>query len=251
MASPLLAALRSSAPAGGASLDRCNYLDLRNYLLALHCLATVAGLALAALPAAAQQFQVWPSFRNTNGPSIEIETEDNVRCRYTQGSRPSFSVAGLSTNASSSAQASIGNASSSTTASQLGGGLMLTIPFGGSAVEGCERLTALQERRSKLALGSALLEQGLITQEQFQQLGASIARDLGIPAASSGSLALPTKPIYDPPPPVNLGPAGPSKPSGAKPFKPRFPPVDTGSGATVPAAAPAGAKNGGPRRPAR
>lgn len=194
-----------------------------------------------------------------NGPSIEIETEDNVRCRYTQGARPSFSVAGLSTNPSSSAQASIGNASTSTTASQLGGGLMLTIPFGGSAVEGCERLTALQERRSKLALGSALLEQGLITQEQFQQLGASIARDLGIPAASSGSLALPTKPVYVPPPPLNLGPAGPSKPSGAKPFKPRFPPVDTGSGtssgaapgAAVPATAPAGAKKGGLSSPVR
>jgi len=213
------------------------------------------GVALAALPAAAQQLQVWPGFRDTNGPSIEIETEDNVRCRYSQGSRPSFSVAGLSANPSSSAQANSGNASSSSaTASQLGGGLMLTIPFGGNAVEGCGRLSALQERRSKLALGAALLEQGLITQEQFQQLGASIARDLGIPDASSGSLALPTKPVYEPPPPVNLGPAGPSKPSGrpgATPFKPRFPPVDTGSGAAVPAAAPAGAKKGGLSRPAR
>jgi hypothetical protein len=216
----------------------------------------VLGVALAALPAAAQQLQVWPGFRDTNGPSIEIETEDNVRCRYSQGARPSFSVAGLSANPSSSAQANSGNASSSSaTASQLGGGLMLTIPFGGNAVEGCGRLAALQERRSKLALGTALLEQGLITQEQFQQLGASIARDLGIPAASSGSLALPTKPVYEPPPPVNIGPAGPSKPSGAKPFKPRFPPVDTGSGATpgaaVPAAAPTGAKQGGLSRPAR
>jgi hypothetical protein len=207
----------------------------------------VLGVALAALPAAAQQLQVWPGFRDTNGPSIEIETEDNVRCRYSQGARPSFSVAGLSANPSSSAQANSGNASSSSaTASQLGGGLMLTIPFGGNAVEGCGRLAALQERRSKLALGTALLEQGLITQEQFQQLGASIARDLGIPAASSGSLALPTKPVYEPPPPVNIGPAGPSKPSGAKPFKPRFPPVDTGSGA-----APTGAKQGGLSRPAR
>ena len=216
----------------------------------------VLGVALAAQPAAAQQLQVWPGFRDTNGPSIEIETEDNVRCRYSQGARPSFSVAGLSANPSSSAQANSGNASSSSaTASQLGGGLMLTIPFGGNAVEGCGRLAALQERRSKLALGAALLEQGLITQEQFQQLGASIARDLGIPAASSGSLALPTKPVYEPPPPVNIGPAGPSKPSGAKPFKPRFPPVDTGSGATtgatVPAAAPTGAKQGGLSRPAR
>ena len=226
--------------------------------LLLVCLAPsmAFAVALAAQPASAQQFQVWPSFRDSNGPSIEIETEDNVRCRYTQGARPSVSVAGLSANPSSSAQANSGNASSSSaTASQLGGGLMLTIPFGGNAVEGCGRLAALQERRSKLALGTALLEQGLITQEQFQQLGASIARDLGIPAASSGSLALPTKPVYEPPPPVNIGPAGPSKPSGAKPFKPRFPPVDTGSGATpgatVPAAAPTGAKQGGLSRPAR
>jgi len=179
--------------------------------------------------------------------------------RYSEGARPSFSVAGLSANPSSSAQANSGNASSSSaSASQLGGGLMLTIPFGGNAVEGCGRLAALQERRSKLALGAALLEQGLITQEQFQQLGASIARDLGIPAASSGSLTLPTKPVYEPPPPVNIGPSGPSKPSGAKPFQPRFPPVDTGSGtgsgtpgAPVPAPAPAGAKNGGRSRPAR
>ena len=230
--------------------------------LVVVCLASplVLGVALAALPAAAQQLQVWPGFRDTNGPSIEIETEDNVRCRYSEGARPSFSVAGLSANPSSSSQANSGNASSSSaSASQLGGGLMLTIPFGGNAVEGCGRLAALQERRSKLALGAALLEQGLITQEQFQQLGASIARDLGIPAASSGSLALPTKPVYEPPPPVNLGPAGPSKSSAAKPFKPRFPPVDTGSGtgsgaapgAAVPAPAPAGAKKGGLSRPAR
>ena len=175
------------------------------------CLASplALGVALAALPAAAQQLQVWPGFRDTNGPSIEIETEDNVRCRYSEGARPSFSVVGLSTNPSSSAQASSGEASSSASASQLGGGLMLTIPFGGNAVEGCGRLAALQERRSRLALGAALLEQGLISQGQFKQLGASIARDLGIPAASSGSLALPTKPVYEPPPPVNLGPAGP------------------------------------------
>jgi len=229
--------------------------------LVVVCLASplALGVALAAMPAAAQQLQVWPGFRDTNGPSIEIETEDNVRCRYSEGARPSFSVAGLSTNPSSSAQASSGEASSSASASQLGGGLMLTIPFGGNAVEGCGRLAALQERRSKLALGAALLEQGLITQDQFQQLGASIARDLGIPAASSGSLALPTKPVYEPPPPVNLGPAGPSKPSAAKPFKPRFPPVDTGSGtgsgtapgAAVPAPAPAGAKKGGLSRPVR
>lgn len=217
-------------------------------------------VALAALPAAAQQLQVWPSFRDSNGPSIEIETEDNVRCRYTQGARPSFSVAGLSTNPNSSVDVTVGNGNSnSAISSQLGGGVMLTIPFGGNAVEGCGRLAALQERRSKLALGSALLEQGLITQEQFQQLGASIARDLGIPAASPGSLALPAKPEYEPPPPVNLGPAGPRKPSGATPFKPRFPPVDTGRGtgsgaapgAAVPAAAPAGAKKGGLSKPAR
>ncbi|GDX76502.1 hypothetical protein LBMAG41_15780 [Cyanobium sp.] len=218
------------------------------------CCALVGLAVIAALDgpdAAAQQLQVWPGLRDTNGPTIEIETEDNVRCRYTQGARPSFSVAGLSTNPSTSTQ--ISNSSSFggiAQASQLGGGLLLSIPFGGNAVEGCGRLAALQERRSKLALGAALLEQGLITQEQFQQLGASIARDLGIPAASPGSLALPTKPVYKPPPPLNLGPAGPSKPSAAKPFKPRFPPVDTGSG-TGSGAAPAGAKKGGLSSPVR
>ncbi|MFZ0407039.1 MAG: hypothetical protein WAM11_02880, partial [Cyanobium sp.] len=83
---------------------------------------------MAVQPAAAQQLQVWPSFRDTNGPSIEIETEDNVRCRYTQGARPSFSVAGLSTNPNSSVDVTVGNGngnSNSASSSQLGGGLML------------------------------------------------------------------------------------------------------------------------------
>ena len=201
------------------------------------CLVPALGLTLAANPASAQQLQVWPGFRDTNGPTLEIETEDNVRCRYSQGARPSFSVAGLSANPSTSAQASSGNASSSAMVSQLGGGLLLTIPFGGSPVNSCGRLSVLQERRSKLALGAALLEQGLITQEQFQQLGASIARDLGIPAASSSDPA--PRPVYVPPPPFKTGPA-----TSATPFKPRFSPVDTGSGtASSPAAS--GGRPGG------
>ncbi len=222
------------------------------------CLVPALGLTLAANPASAQQLQVWPGFRDTNGPTLEIETEDNVRCRYSQGARPSFSVAGLSANPSTSAQASSGNSSSSAMVSQLGGGLMLTIPFGGSSVNGCGRLSALQERRSKLALGAALLDQGLITQEQFQQLGASIARDLGIPAASSAASSSEhaPRPVYEPPPPVRTGAASGgqagSRPSGAlpgrgpatsaTPFKPRFSPVDTGSGA----ASPPGASGGRP-----
>ena len=205
------------------------------------CLVPTLGLTLAADPASAQQLQVWPGFRDTNGPTIEIETEDNVRCRYSQGARPSFSVAGLSANPSTTAQASSGDANSSATASQLGGGLMLTIPFGGSSVNGCGRLSALQEQRSKLALGTALLEQGLITQEQFQQLGASIARDLGIPATRSGASSSDQapKPVYEPPPPLKTGAASAGQPgsgpaTSATPFKPRFPPVDTGSGAASP-----------------
>ena len=201
------------------------------------CLVPALGLTLAANPASAQQLQVWPGFRDTNGPTLEIETEDNVRCRYSQGARPSFSVAGLSANPSTSAQASSGNASSSAMVSQLGGGLLLTIPFGGSPVNSCGRLSVLQERRSKLALGAALLEQGLITQEQFQQLGASIARDLGIPAASSSDQA--PRPVYVPPPPFKTGPA-----TSATPFKPRFSPVDTGSGAASSPAASGGRPGG-------
>ena len=223
-----------------------------------------AGFVLAVLaaflaqPGVAQQFQVWPALRDTSGPTIEIETEDNVRCRYTQGARPSFSVAGLSANPNTPSQNG-GSFASSSQASQLGGGLLLTIPFGGNSIEGCGRLSALQEQRSKLALGSALLEQGLITQEQFQQLGASIARDLGISFANPGSLALPTKPVYEPPPPLNLAPASSRKPlgrsgtipSGSGPAgsailsQPRFPPVDTGrlgdSGTGTPSDQPQGA----------
>ena len=80
------------------------------------------GVALAALPAAAQQLQVWPGFRDTNGPSIEIETEDNGRCRYSEDARPSFSGAGLGTNPSSSVAVTVGNGNSAI-ASQLSGGL--------------------------------------------------------------------------------------------------------------------------------
>jgi hypothetical protein len=165
-------------------------------------------VGLQAAPALSQQ--IWPGFQDTNGPTIEIETEDNVRCRYSSGSKPSFSIAGLSNNPNGSQQVNIGSGSGSSAASQLGGGLLITIPFGGPQVEGCGRLSALQERRSKLALGLALLEQGLISQEQFQALGASIARELGIPAANA--TAVPAKPVYEPPPPLKVLPL-PSKQS--------------------------------------
>jgi hypothetical protein len=153
-------------------------------------------------PAVGQQ--VWPNIHDTSGPTIDIETEDNVRCRYSSGAKPSFSLAGLSSNPYSNQQINVGSTIGNNGSSQLGGGLLLTIPFGGPQVEGCGRLSALQEQRSKLALGAALLEQGLINQEQFQSLGASIARELGIPASSS--TAMPAKPVYEPPPPLKLSP---------------------------------------------
>jgi hypothetical protein len=191
----------------------------------LTVLAGGVGLALWSLAGSAQQLQVWPGFHDSAGPTIEIETEDNVRCRFSQGARPSFNVAGLSTNPGSSGQASSGNASGSPAGSQLGGGIVLSIPFGGTSVDGCGRLSALQERRSKLALGAALLEQGLISQEQFQQLGASIARDLGIPAATASGM--PSKPVYVPASPLKIGPApgGDSKAPSAN--RPKFSPVKT------------------------
>ena len=239
-------------------------------VLTVAWLLPLACLILSGQQASAQQMQVWPSFRDSNGPSIEIETEDNVRCRYSQGARPSFSMAGLSFNPnSSSVDVTVGNGNTtSAMTSQLGGGLMLTIPFGGNTVDGCGRLTALQENRSKLALGSALLEQGLITQEQFQQLGASIAKQLGIASTGASPSGRSTKQVYVPPPPLNLGPASPTRPagqpggiqpaggpttSGANPFKQRFPPMDTGSGsgpaAGAPAAMPPGATRSQPGAP--
>jgi hypothetical protein len=172
-------------------------------------------LGLQVGPAFGQQ--VWPSFNDTNGPTIEIETEDNVRCRYSSGAKPSFSVAGLSSNPNSNQQVNIGSSGGNSVSSQLGGGLLLTIPFGGPQVEGCTRLSALQESRSKLALGAALLDQGLINQQQFQALGAAIARELGIPAASS--TAMPAKPVYEPPPPLNLAPV-PARRSEQPPSRP-------------------------------
>ena len=150
-------------------------------------------------------------------------------------------MAGLSINPNNAVDASIASNSNSAIASQLGGGLLLTIPFGGGAVDGCGRLTALQEHRSRLALGAALLEQGLITQEQFQQLGASIAKQIGIPAGGGASAPAASRPVYVPPPPLNTGPAT-SKPSGNRPVgspaspgaavQQRFPPLNTGAGAT-------------------
>jgi hypothetical protein len=209
------------------------------------------GLILGCLPASAQQYmQVWPGLRDTNGPSIEIETEDNVRCRFTHGARPSFSVAGLSTNPSNGVDGTFNNDFNnynSSSASQLGGGLLLSIPFGGTRVDSCAKLTNLQEQRSRLSLASTLLEQGLITQEQFQQLGSSIAKQLGItgPSPSGGTS---TKPVYVSPPPLNTGaganPAAarpPAGQSGGAAYSQRFPPLNTGAGAGPSPGMPAGA----------
>jgi hypothetical protein len=208
-------------------------------LLAVVCLVGGVALVVRGLPVSAQQIQVWPSFRDTDGPTIEIETEDNVRCRYSSGARPSFSVAGLTTNPNNAVDASIASNSNNAIASQLGGGVLLTIPFGGGAVDGCGRLTALQEHRSRLALGAALLEQGLISQEQFQQLGASIAKQIGISAGGASSPAA-SRPVYVPPPPLKPSPAT-AQPSGNRPVgsptspgaavQQRFPPLNTGAGA--------------------
>ena len=216
------------------------------------CLLSASGLILAGLPATAQQYlQVWPGMRDTNGPSIEIETEDNVRCRFTHGARPSFSVAGLSTNPNNGVDGAFNdnfNNYNSPSASQLGAGVLLSIPFGGTRVDGCAKLATLQEQRSRLSLASTLLEQGLITQEQFQQLGSSIAKQLGItgPGPSGGPSA---KPVYVPPPPLNTGAAGanpaaarpPGSQSGGAAYSQRFPPLNTGAGAAPSPGMPAGA----------
>jgi hypothetical protein len=50
------------------------------------------------------------------------------------------------------------------------------------------------QHRSRLALGAALLEQGLVTQEQLQQLAASIAKQIGIPAGGGASTPASSKP---------------------------------------------------------
>jgi hypothetical protein len=163
-------------------------------------------------------------------------------------------VAGLSTNPNNGVDGAFNdnfnsyNSYNSSSASQLGGGVLLSIPFGGTRVDGCAKLATLQEQRSRLSLASSLLEQGLITQEQFQQLGSSIAKQLGItgPGPSGGPSA---KPVYVPPPPLNTGAAGanpaaarpPASQSGGAAYSQRFPPLNTGAGAGPGLGMPAGA----------
>ncbi len=133
-------------------------------------------------------------------------------------------MAGLTTNPNNAVDASIASNSNSAIASQLGGGLLLTIPFGGGTVDGCGHLTALQEHRSRLALGAALLEQGLITQEQLQQLAASIAKQIGVPAGGGASAPASPKPSGN-------RPVGSSASPGAA-VQQHFPPLNIGAGAT-------------------
>jgi hypothetical protein len=80
------------------------------------------------------------------------------------------------------------------------------------------------QHRSRLALGAALLEQGLITQEQLQQLAASIAKQIGIPAGGGASAPASSKPSGN-------RPVGSSASPGAA-VQQHFPPLNIGAGAT-------------------
>ena len=122
--------------------------------------------------ARAQMFSLWPQIQRPTGGSLELESRDGDRCRQHRGDRASVSIAGLGgapdRPLDSGDSYGIGYGG---LLDGIGGGVMVSVPFGGGATGDCRRLLQLQEARSELELARSLMEEGLMNQEQYEALG--------------------------------------------------------------------------------
>ncbi len=109
-------------------------------------------------------------------PKIEVNLDDGSTCSVTDRAPPTLIFYGRQLN---SVDQPFG--SQSGLKNDLGGGLALMIPLGGTGFKkSCSGLLQLQEGRAKIALANQLHEAGQISDSDMKKIVAGLRRVLGI-----------------------------------------------------------------------
>lgn len=109
-------------------------------------------------------------------PRIELDLDDGSTCSVTDRAPPTLVLYGRQLNSVDR----LGQ-SSNGLKTDLGGGLALMIPLGGTGFKkACSGLLRLQEARARIALANQMLEAGQISEAEMKAVIVAVRRDLGI-----------------------------------------------------------------------
>ena len=109
-------------------------------------------------------------------PRIELDLDDGSTCSVTDRAPPTLVLYGRQLNSVDR----LGQ-SSNGLKTDLGGGLALMIPLGGTGFKkACSGLLRLQEARARIALANQMLEAGQISEAEMKAVVVAVRRDLGI-----------------------------------------------------------------------
>jgi len=109
-------------------------------------------------------------------PKIELDLDDGSTCSVTD--RAPATLIFYGSQLSSMDQS---NGSQPGAQNDLGGGVALMIPIGGTGFkQTCNGLLKLQEARAKIALANQMLEAGQISEDDMRKLISGLKRTLGI-----------------------------------------------------------------------
>jgi hypothetical protein len=109
-------------------------------------------------------------------PKVELDLDDGSTCSVTDRAPPTLIVYGRQLN-------SLDRLTDNTAGlkSDLGGGLALMIPLGGTGIkQTCSGLLKLQEARARMALANQMLEAGQINEADMQKIVARLRPLLGL-----------------------------------------------------------------------
>ena len=109
-------------------------------------------------------------------PKIELDLDDGSTCSVTDRSPATLVFYGRQLNS-----LALSNTKENGTQSDLGGGVALMIPLGGTGFKKtCSGLLKLQEGRAKMALANQLLEAGQISESEMKKVVSGLRGVLGI-----------------------------------------------------------------------
>jgi hypothetical protein len=109
-------------------------------------------------------------------PKVELDLDDGSTCSVTDRAPPTLIVYGRQLNSLDRP-----NSSALGVKSDLGGGVALMIPLGGTGVkQTCNGLLKLQEARARIALANQMLEAGQINEADMQKIVKTVRQMLGL-----------------------------------------------------------------------
>lgn len=109
-------------------------------------------------------------------PKVELDLDDGSTCAVTDRAPPTLIVYGRQLNSLDRP-----NSAAPGLKSDLGGGVALMIPLGGTGVkQACDGLLKLQEARARIALANQMLEAGQINDADMQTIVKTVRKLLGL-----------------------------------------------------------------------